>query len=79
MRKYIIAFTVSLFLFFGTVNALTKAPVDVTTMSIDELLEELRLLREDLKSANEEISSLRKENEGYKTKIKKIDDFIKKY
>ena len=39
MRKYIIAFTVSLFLFFGTVNALTKAPVDVTTMSIDELLD----------------------------------------
>lgn len=39
MRKYIIAFAVSLFLFFGTVNALTKAPVDVTTMSIDELLE----------------------------------------
>lgn len=38
MRKYIIAFTVSLFLFFGTVNALTKAPVDVTTMSIDEIL-----------------------------------------
>ena len=39
MRKYIIAFIVSLFLFFGTVNALTKAPVDVTTMSIDELLD----------------------------------------
>lgn len=39
MRKYIIAFTVSLFLFFGSVNALTKAPVDVTKMSIDELLE----------------------------------------
>ncbi len=39
MRKYIIAFTVSLFLFFGTVNALTKAPVDVTTMSIDELID----------------------------------------
>ena len=38
MRKYIIAFTVSLFLFFGTANALTKAPVDVTTMTIDELL-----------------------------------------
>ena len=41
MRKYIIAFTVSLFLFFGTVNALTKAPVDVTSMSIDELLDAL--------------------------------------
>lgn len=39
MRKYIIVFTVSLFLFFGTVNALTKAPVDVTTMSIDELID----------------------------------------
>ena len=39
MRKYIIAFTVSLFLLFGSANALTKAPVDVTTMSIDELLD----------------------------------------
>ena len=39
MRKYIIAFTVSLFLFFVTVNAVTEVPVDVTTMSIDELLD----------------------------------------
>lgn len=39
MRKYIIAFAVSLFLLLGNVNALTKAPVDVTTMSIDELME----------------------------------------
>lgn len=39
MKKYIIAFTVSLFLLFGSANALTKAPVDVTTMSIDELLD----------------------------------------
>lgn len=39
MRKYIIVFAVSLFLFFNCVNALTKAPVDVTTMNIEELLE----------------------------------------
>lgn len=39
MRKYIIAFAVSLFLFLGSTNALTKAPVDVTTMSIEELLD----------------------------------------
>ncbi|MGN1371869.1 MAG: amidase [Candidatus Coprovivens sp.] len=41
MRKYIIVFAISLFLLFGKVNALTKAPVDVTTMSISELLEAL--------------------------------------
>lgn len=39
MRKYIIVFVVSLFLFLGSVSALTKAPVDVTTMSIEELLD----------------------------------------
>ncbi len=39
MRKYIITFAVSLFLFLGSANALTKAPVDITTMSIEELLE----------------------------------------
>ena len=39
MRKYIIVFAVSLFLLLGNVSALTKAPVDVTTMSIDELLD----------------------------------------
>ena len=38
MRKYIIIFVVSLFLFLGSANAITKAPVDVTNMSIDELL-----------------------------------------
>lgn len=41
MRKYIIVFAISLFLLFGKVNALTTAPVDVTTMSISELLEAL--------------------------------------
>lgn len=39
MRKYIIAFAVSLFLFLGSANALTKAPVDITKMSIEELLD----------------------------------------
>jgi Asp-tRNA(Asn)/Glu-tRNA(Gln) amidotransferase A subunit family amidase len=41
MRKYIIAFFVSLFLFLGNVNALTKAPVDVTKMDVNDLLEAL--------------------------------------
>ena len=41
MRKYIIVFAISLFLLFVKVNALTTAPVDVTTMSISELLEAL--------------------------------------
>ena len=41
IRKYIIVFAISLFLLFVKVNALTTAPVDVTTMSISELLEAL--------------------------------------
>jgi len=38
MRKSLVIFAISLFFLFSNVNALTKAPVDVTTMSIDELL-----------------------------------------
>lgn len=39
MRKSLIIFAISLFFLFSNVNALTKAPVDVTIMSIDELLD----------------------------------------
>lgn len=39
MKKSIVLFAISLFFFFGNVNALTIAPVDVTKMSIDELLD----------------------------------------
>ena len=39
MRKSLIIFAISLFFFISEVNALTKAPVDVTTMSIEELLD----------------------------------------
>lgn len=38
MRKSLIIFAIALFFLFSNVSALTKAPVDVTTMSIDELL-----------------------------------------
>ena len=38
MRKSLIIFAISLFFLFSNVSALTKAPVDVTTMSIYELL-----------------------------------------
>ncbi len=38
MRKSFIIFAISLFFLFSGVSALTKAPVDVTTMSIDELM-----------------------------------------
>ncbi len=38
MRKSLIIFAISLFFLFSSVSALTKAPVDVTTMSIEELL-----------------------------------------
>ena len=38
MRKSLVIFAISLFFLFSSVSALTKAPVDVTTMSIDELL-----------------------------------------
>ena len=38
MRKSLIIFAISLFFLFSNVSALTKAPVDVTTMSIEELL-----------------------------------------
>ena len=38
MRKSLIIFAISLFFFISEVNALTKAPVDVTTMSIVEEL-----------------------------------------
>ena len=37
MKRYFILFFVSLFCFFSTVSALTKAPVDVTVMSISDL------------------------------------------
>ena len=39
MRKSLIIFAISLFFLFSSVSALTKAPVDVTTMSISELLD----------------------------------------
>lgn len=39
MRKSLIIFAISLFFLFSNVSALTKAPVDVTTMSIEELLD----------------------------------------
>lgn len=39
MRKSLIIFAISLFFLFSTVSALTKVPVDVTTMSIEELLD----------------------------------------
>ncbi len=38
MRKSLIIFAISLFFLFSNVSALTKAPVDVTTMSIEELM-----------------------------------------
>ena len=38
MRKSLIIFAISLFFLFSSVSALTKVPVDVTTMSIEELL-----------------------------------------
>ena len=38
MRKSLIIFAISLFFLFSDVNALTKAPVDVTIMSIEELM-----------------------------------------
>ena len=38
MRKSFIIFAISLFFLFSSVSALTKVPVDVTTMSIEELL-----------------------------------------
>lgn len=39
MRKSLIIFAIFLFFLFSEVSALTKVPVDVTTMSIDELLD----------------------------------------
>lgn len=39
MRKSLIIFAISLFFLFSSVSALTKVPVDVTTMSIEELLD----------------------------------------
>ena len=39
MRKSLIIFAISLFFLFSNVSALTKAPVDVTVMSIEELLD----------------------------------------
>lgn len=39
MKKSVILFAISLFLFCSSVKALTKAPVDVTKMSIDEILD----------------------------------------
>ena len=39
MRKSLIIFAISLFFLFSNVSALTKVPVDVTTMSIEELLD----------------------------------------
>ena len=38
MRKSLIIFAIFLFFLFGSVSALTKVPVDVTTMSVEELL-----------------------------------------
>jgi Asp-tRNA(Asn)/Glu-tRNA(Gln) amidotransferase A subunit family amidase len=38
MRKSLIIFAISLFFLFSSVSALTKVPVDVTTMSIEDLL-----------------------------------------
>lgn len=39
MRKSLIIFAISLFFLFSSVSALTKVPVDVTTMSIEQLLD----------------------------------------
>ncbi len=38
MKRYLIVFIVSLFLFFGNVLALSKAPIDITTASIEDLM-----------------------------------------
>ena len=39
MRKSLIIFAISLFFLFSNVSALTKVPIDVTTLSIEELLD----------------------------------------
>lgn len=85
MRKYIIAFAVSLFLFFGNANALTKAPVDVTKMSIDELMEAMdkgyltsetlvNIYLERIEAYDEMFNSINQLNEHALEQAKELDE-----
>lgn len=85
MRKYIIAFAVSLFLLFGSANALTKAPVDVTTMSIDELLDAMdkgyltsetlvNIYLERIEAYDEMFNSINQLNEHALEQAKELDE-----
>ncbi len=84
MRKYIIIFAVSLFLLFDNVSALTKAPVDVTKMSIDELLNAMdkgyldsetlvNIYLERIEAYDEQFNSINQLNEHALEQAKELD------
>ena len=84
MRKSFIIFAISLFFLFGSVKALTKAPVDVTLMSIDELLdamdkgyltsEELvKIYLERIEAYDEMFNSINQLNEHALEQAKELD------
>ncbi len=84
MRKYIIIFAVSLFLLFGNASALTKAPVDVTKMSIDELLDAMdkgyldsetlvSIYLERIEAYDEQFNSINQLNEHALEQAKELD------
>lgn len=85
MRKSFIIFAISLFFLFSNVNALTKVPVDVTTMSIEELLvamdkgyltsEKLvNIYLERIEAYDDMFNSINQVNENAVEQAKKLDE-----
>ena len=85
MRKSFIIFAISLFFLFSNVNALTKVQVDVTTMSIEELLvamdkgyltsEKLvNIYLERIEAYDDMFNSINQVNENAVEQAKKLDE-----
>ena len=85
MRKSLIIFAISLFFFISEVNALTKAPVDVTTMSIEELLDAMdkgyltsetlvNIYLERIEAYDEKFNSINQLNEHAVEQAKELDE-----
>ena len=89
MKRYFILFFVSLFCVFSTVNALTKAPVDVTKMSISDLSNALdkgyltseqlvNIYLERIEKYDEQFNSINQINPNALSEAKKLDEERKK-
>ncbi len=85
MRKSLIIFAISLFFFISEVSALTKAPVDVTTMSIEELLDAMdkgyltsetlvNIYLERIEAYDEKFNSINQLNEHAVEQAKELDE-----